>query len=562
MKTDSFFLLSHPVMLAAIATVSISPAAQSYVTPDREHLTSQFVEQNIAQIPELGDATADQQNTPPSGTTPQPLETTTDPPILDRDLLPDTYWDEINPFQRVLSEPGGTTINNALPVFTPTGLPNFSSPSPSSPSFVNNGVLPSPEILDAEYRLGAGDTIQLEFFNTPEYNGQFAIDPTGSITAPLVGRVVLRDLTIAGAGDRLAEVYASELRYPDVDVILINRRPLQVVFSGEITQPGLYTFPSNTNGQAPKLYQALQNAGGITAAGDIERIQVIRDSTDPTLSHTVSINLLALLNQGDLNQNIDLRDGDVVNIPSAPIINTDTINQLALSNARSQSTLPVDVAVLGEVGLPGPYRFGAGDQTTLVRAIQQAGGLTPFADVHEVTLERTTRTGNIQKITIDLFTILESGRIDQDVALQTGDVIQIPATELPNSEVTAIASSTLSTGPIEVAILGEVERPGGLQVRANTSLNQAILAAGGFNGLARKKVKLLSFNPDGSVTERTIDVDLNRTINAEDNPILRPNDIVMVGKSTWGSIKDAIGSFSSNLNFFLPFLFFLSDPQL
>jgi polysaccharide export outer membrane protein len=415
-------------------------------------------------------------------------------------------------------------------------------------------------VTEEDYRLGAGDTIQVRFFNVPEYDGSYQLSTDGSVALPLVGRIPLTGLNLVAAGDRISEAYATELRYPQVTLDLLARRPLQIVITGEIIQPGLYVFPSDVSGQAPRLFQALQTAGGITQSGDLENIKVIRDDPVPSLSQTISINLFALLQDGDLTQNIDLRDGDVISIPPTETLNAEKIRRLSLSNVKPQPTEPVDIAIIGEVGMPGPYRFGPGEQTGIIQAIQQAGGLSPFADVRQVLLERRTRDGSLQKINVDLFAILETGRIDEDVPLQKGDVITIPATELSNDEVSAIASSTLASGPIEVAILGEVESPGGLQVRPNTSLNQAILAAGGFNGFARKKVKLLRFNPDGTVAERSIEVDLDRTINSEDNPILRPNDIVMVGKSTWGSIKDTLASLSRNISFFTPFLFFLSNP--
>lgn len=474
----------------------------------------------------------------------------TEPPALEPQSLP-----AIIPIQ-----PSQLRQNEAVEQVFPQPVTPLASPVPFSPiPTLNNAgtISPSSAIaVEEDYRLGSGDTIQLRFFNVPEYDGSYQLSTDGSVTLPLVGRIPLTGLNLAAAGDRISSAYAAELRYPQVNVDLIARRPLQIVITGEIVQPGLYVFPSDVAGQAPRLFQALQTAGGITQTGDLENIKIIRDDPVPSLSQTIGINLFALLQEGDLTQNIDLRDGDVISIPPTATLNAEKIRQLSLSNVKPQPTQPVDIAIIGEVGIPGPYRFAPGDQAGIIQAIQGAGGLSPFADVRQVLLERRTRDGSPQKINVDLFAILETGRIDQDVPLQNGDVITIPATELTNSEVSAIASSTLASGPIEIAILGEVKSPGGLQVPPNTSLNQAILAAGGFNGLARKKIELVRFNPDGTVTERKIEIDLNRTINSEDNPILRSNDIVMVGKSTWGSIKDTLGSLSRNLSFFSPFLFF------
>jgi polysaccharide export outer membrane protein len=477
--------------------------------------------------------------------------------------LPETeplkpYLLEHNPYQNLLPQQNPITQPpSVLPSLTPPPWQSNSGNQPTSalPNNLNRNI-PDDAALDEQYRLGAGDTVRLEFLNVSDYNGDYLISTDGKVTLPLVGRISLANLTVREAGDRLAAMYGKELRYPKVSVSLIARRPVTVVMTGEIIKPGLYVFPSNVQGQPPKLYQALQTAGGITQAGDLQKIQIVRENLNPSLSHTVNVDLVALLQRGDIRQNVELRDGDVIVIPPATNINVNNIQQLVSSNVGSQSAQPIDIVILGEVEVPGPYRFSPSDMTKMIQAIQGAGGLSPFANIREVALERRSRDGSIQKMKVDLFAILDTGRLDQDIPLQDGDVITIPATELSNDDVSVIASSTLSSGPINIAILGEVQQPGNFQLEPNTSLNQALLAAGGFNGLARDEVKLLRFNADGSVTEREIAVDLTRTVNPENNPLLRSNDIIMVGKSTWGSIKDTLNSISSNLNFFLPFLFF------
>lgn len=431
-----------------------------------------------------------------------------------------------------------------------TAIPNLDSPS-------NNVATSSVVFSDENYPLGAGDTVQIQFFNVPEYDGQYLISPGGQVSLPAVGQVSLGGLTTEQASELLSRVYASQLRYPIVTVSLVQRRPLEIVLKGEVAQPGLYVFPSNVEGQSPRLFQALQTAGGVTQAANLNAVEILRrDISDRYYS--VSVDLSALLQQGDFSQNIDLRDGDVISIPEAIALNFDDLNQLSVSNLRSQSDIPVDISLVGEVGIPGPYRFDAGSRPTLIQAIQQAGGLSPFADIRQVELRRTTRGGTQQMLNIDLWEILDTGDLGQDVLLQPGDIVKIPTTtELTNKEISEIASSTLSTGPIEIGILGEVQNPGALQVPANTSLSQAILAAGGFNDIASNNIKLMRFNPDGTVTQRRIDIELDQTLNAENNPILRSNDIIMVGRSTWGEIRNTLRELTNDFGIILPFLFFL-----
>ena len=103
-------------------------------------------------------------------------------------------------------------------------------------------------------------------------------------------------------------------------------------------------------------------------------------------------------------------------------------------------------------------------------------------------------------------------------------------------------------------MLGEVESPGAQQVRASTSLNQAILAAGGLNRRTRGRVTLVRFNPDGTVSQQPIKVDLSQEINEETNPILRPNDVILVGRSAKAAFDDTIRDFSGTFNLIWPLL--------
>jgi polysaccharide export outer membrane protein len=94
-----------------------------------------------------------------------------------------------------------------------------------------------------------------------------------------------------------------------------------------------------------------------------------------------------------------------------------------------------------------------------------------------------------------------------------------------------------------VYVVGEVGRPGIVQVPPNTPLNQAILAAGGFNNRAKKgSVNFIRLNSNGTVTQRSVPVDFSKGINEANNPPLRNNDTIVVGRSTLAGITDTLGS--------------------
>jgi polysaccharide export outer membrane protein len=161
-------------------------------------------------------------------------------------------------------------------------------------------------------------------------------------------------------------------------------------------------------------------------------------------------------------------------------------------------------------------------------------------------LRRPTRTGTEQTVDINFWQLLQSGDVNQDVVLQDGDTIIVPtATEINPAEATQLASTTLSPSTIQVGVVGEVKKPGAVDVRPNSSLNQVILAAGGFNDSRARTttVDLIRLNPNGSVTKRQVKVDFSQGINEQTNPILRNNDVVVVNRSKIAQAGDAVGTF-------------------
>ncbi|MFM6278324.1 MAG: SLBB domain-containing protein, partial [Dolichospermum sp.] len=157
-------------------------------------------------------------------------------------------------------------------------------------------------------------------------------------------------------------------------------------------------------------------------------------------------------------------------------------------------TSPRTVVVIGQVYRPGSYLVTAGSTgggdggasgsglPTVMRSLQLAGGITSLADVRKIKLRRPTRIGTEQTIDINLWQLLQSGDINQDIVIQDGDTIVVPtAVDISAAEATQLAKTTLSPNTIEVGVVGEVKRPGAVRLQPNSSLNQALLAAGGFN---------------------------------------------------------------------------------
>ena len=70
--------------------------------------------------------------------------------------------------------------------------------------------------------------------------------------------------------------------------------------------------------------------------------------------------------------------------------------------------------------------------------------------------------------------------------------------------------------------------------------------AGGFNRdrAFRDNVRLIRLNLDGTVVSREVAVDIARAaVNEENNPILKENDIILVGRNRTARVSDSLGTF-------------------
>lgn len=132
--------------------------------------------------------------------------------------------------------------------------------------------------------------------------------------------------------------------------------------------------------------------------------------------------------------------------------------RLTLGNTRT-----IQINVMGEVMQPGTYALSS--FSTVFHALYRAGGVNEIGSLRSV---QVVRSG--QKIAdVDVYDFIMKGKIQDDIRLQEGDVIIVPAYE------------------VMVKFSGNVKRPMRFEMKAKESLATLIQYAGGFDAEAYTK---------------------------------------------------------------------------
>jgi polysaccharide biosynthesis/export protein len=428
------------------------------------------------------------------------------------------------------------------------------------------------------YTLGAGDVIKIDVFNVSEFSGNQTIAPDGTVNLSLVGSVRLEGLTLAEATATLKEKLQPFLVRNIVNVSLVDPRPLNIAVVGEVNRPGprflTYLRSSGSSGggqsgQVATLTRAIEAAGGITPRADMTNILISRRDGYQG-RRLIKANLVALLERGDISQDLRILDGDSILVPRIEQNSSSQPRQVSTSTF-SPDTYAIQVALVGEVNRIGPQtlvysRLGSaptglntqtgtsgqatqGGPVTLSRALQAAGGITEIADIRNIQIGRLDERGNRNVFKANLLDLITKADLSQDITLTDGDLITVPRLEKVNAaEYREIARATFSPTTITVQVIGEVNRSGPLQLRPNSSFTEAITFAGGItNNGDWRAVELYRFNTDGSVVRRDLVADLNLPQNEQSNPGLRDRDVIVVRPSFGASILESTTRFLGNI---------------
>ncbi len=258
-----------------------------------------------------------------------------------------------------------------------------------------------------EYLVGPGDVLSIEVFGEKDLSGNVTVSQDGKIKNILLGDVGVEGLTTGQIEELLTKELGKEyLVDPKVTVSIQEYKSHKVYVLGDVEKPGTYALTTQS-----RLLDILLKAGGPTSnAGD--NVSILRREGG-TLDH-IKVDITRLFVDGDLSQNIPVKDGDIIYVSREEKGN--------ITSRFYEKKLNL-FYVVGEVKAPGAYELHEG--YTVLNAILQAGGFTDYSKKNGVMLVRYEK--GVRKVYhLKMGDVMDKGELSKDMRVRASDLIIVP----------------------------------------------------------------------------------------------------------------------------------------
>tara|TARA_A100001035_G_C27772068_1_gene496904 strand:- start:351 stop:1604 length:1254 start_codon:yes stop_codon:yes gene_type:complete len=334
-----------------------------------------------------------------------------------------------------------------------------------------------------DYILDSGDSILIDFVNTPELSGVFQVNQEGEIFLPRIETTYVRGLTQSELKNLLEIRFNEFLIQPEIKIRIVQFKASRVLIRGEVRNPGIYEFPAYRSGS----FITLDN---------------IRDSDTDSFSKKGKDKLI---------KNEDITDSSLK--PSELIIK------------RSNEKITTISDVLRAAG-----------------GITSLSDLSKISIVRDIPIGKG---GGKKNALINFNSYLNQSDPSNDIRIFDGDSLFIP--KLNKNDPNQIPKSILSgISPkfISVNLYGRVENPGVVKLPLEAVLSDAIDISGPIRPLSGKIV-LIRYNPDGTILKKNISYSSRAKRGSNRNPFLKENDLISVKNSFIGKATGVIREFTA-----------------
>jgi polysaccharide biosynthesis/export protein len=172
-------------------------------------------------------------------------------------------------------------------------------PSPAAP-------LP----VSPDYRIGPGDNLHVFVFENEQLSVTVPVRPDGKISTPLVEDMVAVGKTPSQLARDIETALSKYVKTPKVNVEVVAALSVysQIKVIGQVKEPQAMPYHEGMT-----VLEALLTAKGLSQFAAGNRARVVRMVNGK--QQDIKVKLEALVNSGDMTQNIPLQPGDVLVVP-------------------------------------------------------------------------------------------------------------------------------------------------------------------------------------------------------------------------------------------------------
>jgi polysaccharide export outer membrane protein len=161
------------------------------------------------------------------------------------------------------------------------------------------------------YMVRKGDTFDLDFALSPEFNQTVAVQPDGYVTLKGVGSIFVEGQTVPELTETVRAAYTKTLHDPVIAIALKDFEKPYFIASGQVSKPGKYDLRSDLT-----VTEAVAIAGGFN--GQAKHSQVVLFRPVPGGGYEAKLlNVKKLLASRNLSEDPHLQPGDMLYVPQS-----------------------------------------------------------------------------------------------------------------------------------------------------------------------------------------------------------------------------------------------------
>ena len=261
------------------------------------------------------------------------------------------------------------------------------------------------------YRFQVGDKIEISVWGEPDMTREVVVLPDGTVSYFLIGEIQAVGKTFMELREELEKRLSKYILDPSVTIIGKSFAGTFATILGAVKKPGRHAVA-----QTDRVLDVISKAGGLryvtsfgyefTFAGHIANLKLAYLSRKGQM---VDIDFVALIDYGDMLQNIPIQVGDFIYIPSS---------------------FSDQIYVLGEVRRPTTVPYSG--RTSLLEAIASAGG---FVETTACKRSVCIVRGSLKDTEVMRanFPKILKGK-ENNIMLEPGDIVYVPSTFITDVE--------------------------------------------------------------------------------------------------------------------------------